>query len=179
MRGPPHLPSQRQAVLQVTSLLRVCYYKISCNFAECPSLPVILLDLPAAEEPAQSILNVAALISFDLELLKVACVMGVNPLRSFAFRQLLPVLLIPVALITLLVKKHAPKCGKSATPIWMELYNSLGTFFSVFFISILISALDPFICYEHPGDAGESVRSAPSLLCFEGSLALLLYWSII
>ena len=39
---------------------------------------------------------------------------------------------------------------------------------SVLFISIVVSATDPLICYEHPGGAGESVSSAPSLLCFQG-----------
>ena len=64
------------------------------------------------------------------------------------------------------------KGGKRDADLAVGIGNAAGALYSVFFISIVLSAVDPFICYEHPGDSGESVRSAPSLLCFEGLLQL-------
>ena len=83
-------------------------------------------------------------------------------------------MVIPFILLTLLVKKHM---SKPKTRVLVELSNSLGTLYSVFFISVVISALEPFMCFKHPNDNGESVQSAPSLLCFEGtpSVQLLTY----
>jgi len=119
-------------------------------------------------EPMKTILRIVSLFSFDLKLLKTQCILGSNQVRSFALRQLVAVGAVPGILFTLLIKKYGPRFGKPHTRVVVELSNSVGTLFSVFFISIVISAMDPFICYEHVSSGLESVRSAPAILCFQG-----------
>jgi len=118
-------------------------------------------------EPVKTVLSLSQLLSFDLKLLKVSCVMGVNPVRAFAVRQCVALCAIPFIFVSLLGKKYAPIVRKPQTRVAVELANAVGTLYSLFFISIVISALNPFLCYKHPGDSGESVLSASSLLCFD------------
>jgi len=86
----------------------------------------------------------------------------------YGLRLALAPLAVPCMLCTLLIKKYGPRIGKPRTRILVELSNAIGTMFSFFFISIVLSAMNPYICYKHPGSSGESMLSDPSLLCFEG-----------
>jgi len=118
-------------------------------------------------EPVKSLLHVSQLITFDLRLLQSNCVFGVDPLRSFAVHQLLPVLVVPVIIGALFLKKKIFHTPGHAFGIRAQTINATGTLYNLFFISIVISALGPFVCYKHPDSNGESVLSAPSLLCFD------------
>ena len=159
-RNAQNTPASSFAVAVVVGLL----------FTNVQTLGVVhTMDLPW-EEPVKSMLRIGGVLSFDLDMLKGACVTGVHPVRSFGLRQTPALLLVPVVLLTLLLKKCVLNFGNTSANVrtWAELCNTTGTLWSFLFISIVISAADPLICYEHPGGAGESVTSAPSLLCFQG-----------
>eukprot|EP00971_Amphidinium_carterae_P029296 576489-Amphidinium_carterae.1 len=60
---------------------------------------------------------------------------------------------------------RADKCMRAAASIVLRTFGpATGTLFSIFFISIVVSAFRPHVCYEHPGGA-RSVISEPSILC--------------
>ena len=54
---------------------------------------------------------------------------------------------------------------------FIEFRNAAGAIFSIFFISVVLSAVEPLICYEHPSGSenGSSMRSEPAVLCWEGA----------
>eukprot|EP00971_Amphidinium_carterae_P078687 1556696-Amphidinium_carterae.1 len=121
-------------------------------------------------EPVRTLLRWFQVLSFDLRWLKVACVFGVNPVRSYAVRQVVPLLAVPTVFTSLLIKKSmgALRTAKSLTT-YIDLLNAVGSLYSLFFISIVLSALTPFLCYKHPRGSGQSVISAPALLCFDSN----------
>ena len=89
----------------------------------------------------------------------------------FARRQLIAPAACLIIWALLLLKKYLyPKLGgKRETKVLIEFTNAVGAVLSTFLVSIIISAVHPFICYRHPSDSGESVVTAPSVLCFETS----------
>jgi len=118
-------------------------------------------------EPLQTLFRVVSLLSFDLKMLKVSCVFGTDPIFSYAVRQMIVPMSVPFILVTLLIKKR----DKPNTVVPIELINTIGTVFSVFFISIVLSGISPMICYPHPPGNGRSMIMGPSIVCsgFEGS----------
>ena len=86
---------------------------------------------------------------------------------SIKVRQMIVPMSIPFILVTLLIKKR----DKPNTVVPIELINTIGTVFSVFFISIVLSGISPMICYPHPPGNGRSMIMGPSIVCsgFEGS----------
>ena len=104
-----------------------------------------------------------SLLSFDLEILNLTCVVGNNPVDAYLVRQLVAPLSVPLILITIAMKKLT----QQTTDTIVEFLNTLGSVFNLFFIAIILSALNPFICYDHPGDAGSSLYSNSSILCFD------------
>ena len=97
-------------------------------------------------EPIKTVLEATQILSFELKLLKMACVVGVNPVRSFALRQTYALLAIPFVMVALVMKKAWLSRQRQTMRIDVELSNTMGTLYSIFFISIIISAMDPFIC---------------------------------
>uniref|UniRef100_A0A6U9URZ9 TIR domain-containing protein n=1 Tax=Zooxanthella nutricula TaxID=1333877 RepID=A0A6U9URZ9_9DINO len=117
-------------------------------------------------EPIRSIMNALALVSFDISVLRLGCLgfLSSSGAASFAMRQCIAPLGIPFVLVTLLVKRWR----NPETQLFVELANTVGTLYQIFFMSIVDSALKPFMCYAHPNGNGESMLEMPSILCFEG-----------
>jgi len=115
-------------------------------------------------EPLKSLFKALSLLSFDLELLKVECVVGSNAVVNYVCRQLVaPGCAILILAILYLKKRFV----KPSLEYKVEAVNTIGFIFQVFFISIVMSATSTFVCYPHPGSAGQSMTSRPSVLCFE------------
>lgn len=113
-------------------------------------------------EPMTTVLRLASVLSFDIRVIKAACVVGSSPVEMFLLRQsVAPAVLVSVACSLVVKKKVDPK-----SVLKVELCNSIGHIFTIFFLPIMLSLLNPFICYPHPGDLGSSMVSAPSILCF-------------
>jgi len=123
-------------------------------------------------EPLQTAVQTARLMTFDLQLLRLSCFWGHRPIVEFAVSQAIaPATPATVACILFCLSRfhcvrHTVRLRFTELPVMAQMANSVGSLYSIFFISILISALEPFICYKHPGGSGQSMRSAPEVLCF-------------
>jgi len=115
-------------------------------------------------EPAKTIFRIVRLFSFDLDIIRIACIVGSDPVTSYACRQLIAPMCVPFILLSVSIKKLFQR----RTDIWMDFANATGTILQVFFISIVLSTTVPFICFQHPGDAGHSLVSANSVECSKG-----------
>jgi len=135
-------------------------------------------------EPLQSLVLTARVLSFDLQLLRLACIWGPDPLYTFLTSQALAAVVLPAAAVTLFLRRRggsllccraASEAGRegklhqlkaeSRHSFRAEFLNSVGAIYTIFFISMLISSLSPFVCYNHPGGNGQSMRSSPAMLC--------------
>ena len=115
-------------------------------------------------EPLGTILGVLSLASFKIEFVRFDCVVGNEPAVSYGFRQAIGPIMVALIFVILLCKK----CFKPATTkVRIELINTMGSAASLLFISFLVSAVSPIICYDHPGDIGSSMLAVPSILCFQ------------
>jgi len=112
-------------------------------------------------EPMESLFALVTLLSFDLKVLKVACVVGNNGVTGYLLRQLVAPCSLPFVLLILLIRRRFD----GRTRVYAQMVNTVGSVFNVFFISIVLSALMPLVCFDHPGDSGRSVISQPAILC--------------
>eukprot|EP00971_Amphidinium_carterae_P104113 2061924-Amphidinium_carterae.1 len=55
-------------------------------------------------DPAKTLFRLFSFFAFDLEFLKVSCVMGTDHVATYAFRQVLPILVPPIVAFALLMK---------------------------------------------------------------------------
>eukprot|EP00403_Amphidinium_massartii_P033208 CAMPEP_0178447836 /NCGR_PEP_ID=MMETSP0689_2-20121128/41642_1 /TAXON_ID=160604 /ORGANISM="Amphidinium massartii, Strain CS-259" /LENGTH=1568 /DNA_ID=CAMNT_0020072939 /DNA_START=10 /DNA_END=4713 /DNA_ORIENTATION=- len=115
-------------------------------------------------EPMKTIVESLSVFGFDLSILRLSCQIGSSPLWNYIARQLVAPMAVPFVFVSLLIKKSF---FNPNVCIWVELINTVGAVYSVFFISVVISATAPLICFDHPGENGASVVSQPSVLCFE------------
>jgi len=115
-------------------------------------------------EPIRSILRAVHVLSFNADTLKVACIMDVNVVAQYASRQFTAPVSIPVVGTVLLLKR---RFWDSEVQVVPQTVNAVGTVFNVFFISILMTCLCPFVCYRHPGNGGSSVVGQASILCWQ------------
>jgi len=114
-------------------------------------------------EPAKTIMRVMPLLSFDPRSFKVGCLVGASPLSSYA-TQLAIAPMCAALILTIIAIKHR---SIKATTVWVEFVNTVGTIFKVLFISLVMSTFAPVVCYSHPDGQHQSMRSNPSVLCFE------------
>eukprot|EP00971_Amphidinium_carterae_P138259 2739391-Amphidinium_carterae.1 len=111
--------------------------------------------------PLDAIVKAISFSTFNLEFVRIGCVLGSSRVSGYLMRQCIAPAVIPLLLVLLRVKKHF----RPETKLQNEFINSIGTVFNIFFISIVVSALSPHVCYNHPGESGSSVISDPSILC--------------
>mmetsp|Transcript_135156 Transcript_135156/g.431494 ORF Transcript_135156/g.431494 Transcript_135156/m.431494 type:complete len:1353 (-) Transcript_135156:426-4484(-) len=114
-------------------------------------------------EPVASLFKALGALSLNLQILRVSCVVTIGPVASFIL-DLCPILACAgIAFGSLLIKK----VRKPGTDFMAQYVNTMGALGSMFFISIVLGCMQPFICYSHPGRNGMSMRSRPSVLCFD------------
>jgi len=128
-------------------------------------------------DPLKSVIGLANLLNFNVEILNLPCVAGaLSPQSSLIGKCGCIVLVIVVmSLIHLffVAAKYGPGqlMAKSST-----LIGAVGTLFLIFLTSIVNAAIAPFECLKHP--SGErTVRRYPMVLCtssseYEGMLAI-------
>lgn len=114
-------------------------------------------------EPVHSILQTLRLVSFDLKVVKMGCIVGNNVVLNFLCRQLVAPMAVPVILLVISAKKYMDPMVQ----VLPELLNTVGVVYNVFFISIIFSGLAPFVREDHPGGNGWSMKSQPSILWLE------------
>eukprot|EP00971_Amphidinium_carterae_P324256 6443771-Amphidinium_carterae.1 len=111
--------------------------------------------------PFDATMKAMSIITFNLDMVRLGCVLGSGSVAGYLIRQCIA----PAATLLLLVFLRVKKYFLPKTTMQNEFINATGTLFNIFFISIVVSALSPHSCYDHPGDAGRSVISDPSVLC--------------
>lgn len=115
--------------------------------------------------PLRSVVEGCNIFNFQLDVLQLGCSLPSGPVWDYSYAQLLPVWFLLVLLVCL----HLKKC-RQPTRILVELTNAYGIVLNMFFVSVLVSTLKPFLCYSHPSGNGASMTSVPSVLCFESPL---------
>eukprot|EP00971_Amphidinium_carterae_P141704 2807338-Amphidinium_carterae.1 len=111
--------------------------------------------------PFDVTMKAMSIFTFNLEMLRLECVLGSGSVVGYLIRQCIA----PGATLLLLVFLSVKKYFLPKTTLTNEFINATGSLFNIFFISIVVSAVSPHSCYDHPGDAGRSVISDPSVLC--------------
>lgn len=132
-------------------------------------------------DPLKNLVQIASLFTLDLKVLMAGCLVGSGPIEILVLRQLLAPGFACIILIILALKKTL---RDRSLHYWVESVNTVGTIYLIFFVSIVSSAVQPFVCYAHPDNNGFSMVASPGVLCFEdprhasmelvGILALLL-----
>jgi len=113
-------------------------------------------------EPLRSVLNSLSLVGLDLNAIGVSCLVG-HGTGFFILRQILaPMLAVLLLGMTLLRKMIWHK----RLNVCLHVCNSVGSLFMLFFISIVLSGIMPWICYAHPNGVGESMVSYQGVMCY-------------
>jgi len=113
-------------------------------------------------EPLLSMMKVLSLVSFDLKVLKIECVVGQQSVSNMILRQMMaPGAALYIALIVCLKKRFI----EPRVHLPSQLINSIGAIFQIFFVAVFLSSLGPVVCYKHPNELGYSMTSDPSILC--------------
>lgn len=113
--------------------------------------------------PIQATIRALVFASLDVRFLRLECYIKVNLVAQFLARQFIAPVSIPVVMCALLARK---RLSKSTAVVWKDVVNTTGTIFLILFVSLVLVAVAPFVCYMHPGTSGESMISQPSILCF-------------
>mmetsp|Transcript_60346 Transcript_60346/g.176392 ORF Transcript_60346/g.176392 Transcript_60346/m.176392 type:complete len:1544 (-) Transcript_60346:181-4812(-) len=114
-------------------------------------------------EPLSTVLGFMQVFTLNLKMLRMECMFPFSPVSQYLCRQLVPPICAVLIAVICLFKKVFLKKGMV---YYVEYVNTVGTMFSIFFLSIVVSAMTPLNCYAHPGDSGSSVLASPSILCF-------------
>jgi len=114
-------------------------------------------------QPMKGFMKAASVLSFDLEVVRIGCVMAPNAVTRFTARiAVLPLTAMWICIILFMKKTFwNPKLVLN-----VDVSNAIGGLFSLFFIPIVLAFLAPFICYQHPAGVS-SMMSAPTILCGE------------
>ena len=94
------------------------------------------------------------------------CLVGASPAVIFSVRQMLAPGCAVIVLIVVALKKVM---RSQDTQYWVESINAVGTIYSMLFVSMVMSALQPWVCYDHPNQNGFSMLDSPGVLCFDSS----------
>jgi len=136
---------------------------LACLFTAIQTTSVYLALNMSWSEPLVSLMKALTILTFDLSHIKTECAMTFDPVSQRIFRALIPpIFLAYIALVMVVKKQLVPK-----TQFVPEFVNTAGAILMNFFVSICISVFDPLVCYAHPGHVYSSMRSEPSVLCFD------------
>jgi len=127
---------------------------------------VSLLSLQI-EGPLKAVLQVATLLAFDVDYLKVGCIGNVSPLGEYVSK-----LLALIAGVVVLCAVHTTWMGirhhwnllKMRSERW-SVVASVAALIMVFYISITSIVLEPLQCKDHPNGLW-TVWSFPSVICW-------------
>ncbi len=107
------------------------------------------------------------LLSFDIKVLRLSCIVSMDNVSAFAIRQLLGVVALLIVVATSCCKSWCRRV-RIARP---EIISAIGTFIMLVFTSLVLSAISPLICFRHPPFAASSSSSMvtlPGVLCDDG-----------
>jgi len=132
-------------------------------FQQLGALAVVSIAWPG---PMNAVFQMLSVLAFDLEALKVNCVVQPRPAFSFAMRVLMfaaCVLVIVIVHIFFVIFRRGGHF-RERNPI---LISGIGTVLLVFYVSVFISILAPVQCAENPNRTW-TVKQYPAVICWEG-----------
>jgi len=117
------------------------------------------------EEPVASVVRQLGLLAFEVESLRLSCFNAVDAVSryclkvSIIFFTILTMLLVHVCFVML-------RYGGRFKERRPSLLGSVGTLFTLFYISVTSTVLEPLQCQEHP-NSHWTIISYPGTLCWE------------
>jgi len=127
------------------------------------ALAVVSIAWPG---PMRDLFRIVMLLAFDLEILKLNCVVPLRPLLAFAMQLFTFLGCIVIMCITHLMwvtLRHARQF-RSHNP---NLVSGLGTIFLIFYVTVFIATLTPVQCAKNPNGLW-TLKSYPSVICWNG-----------
>ncbi|CAK0802454.1 unnamed protein product, partial [Prorocentrum cordatum] len=121
-------------------------------------------------EPVKSMMRAVSALNFNLDIFSLPCIMGVDLdlVAKYAMQQGIAPICVPILTVAVILHRRiGAAAAAAATGTLASVLNAIGTCFNALFILIFSSSLLPLVCYEHPGGSLASMRSTPSVLCFE------------
>merc|ERR1719253_412438 len=116
-------------------------------------------------EPIRSVLEFLTIFSFDLEVVRVGCIFGSDPVTGFAMKVFM--ILACILILGVVHMKWLSENPKSAQRA-IRFYNAVGFIFMALYISIAATTFSPFQCYDHPNGMS-SVKKYPTVFCGDSS----------
>lgn len=131
---------------------------------------------------AGPIADAAATTTFRLELIKMQCMFPSTLLATFMVKMaIIPVVIGMLLLVFVLDnawldfrgqnnynKKAFGTLEQFKRAKKNKVFNTIGMLMVTFYISVALTAVQPFICYEHPGTSIKSMSMHPPTRCYEG-----------
>ena len=116
-------------------------------------------------KPFTDVIEVLKLLSFDLDLIRIQCGGLTDPLAKYGFKMSMPILSIALlCTFHCLVNMIRPRLSSMN-----GLINAVGQMMFILFISLGLSVMSPFQCYNHPaGNGFSSLVASPRILCGTG-----------
>ncbi|CAE8630546.1 unnamed protein product [Polarella glacialis] len=116
------------------------------------------------EAPVKTVMDILALMSFDLDMVKAPCLVGNDStVVKFIMQMLAYPFLFGVLMVAFLISKLTRQ------PVTMDaLYNLNGTILFVLFISLTLAMLMPLQCIDSPNGTS-SIASNPGIVCWSSS----------
>ena len=111
------------------------------------------------------------ILMFDPRIFRMGCVVRASPVAMFATRVcVIPIVFVYVCVAHVLL---GPIIGIAVVRGAVPLYNTLGTVFLTFFISVARITVAPFECYDHPTPGLASLAPYPTVICSSDEHALM------
>lgn len=117
-------------------------------------------------EPLTPLIRAINVLAFDIEIIRVTCVVHMSPFLQYISRVCIPIItfsyIICVHLLNMLVIRRSSVLSRFAS-----LANTEGQFMMIFFISIITMITEPLQCLQHPNGLWTMV-SFRSVRCWVG-----------
>ncbi|CAK9038961.1 unnamed protein product [Durusdinium trenchii] len=115
-------------------------------------------------EPLRKLMDVTKILAFDLDIIKISCILGTDsPTLKFVCQMLIcPVCLSFFGLAWFIFKLPGRKISSD------KLFNLCGILVFALFISLTLAVLDPLQCQDNP-NGSSSMVSNPGIICFNSA----------
>jgi hypothetical protein len=120
-------------------------------------------------EPYRTLLRWFKIISFDLDMLKLSCLMADRNMEAKYVARLLvfPVCVAVLCLIFLVMKTFLRR-----KVLFNQAFNAVGVLIMILFLVLTITGLEPFHCITSP-NGYSTLASNPSVICYQGDWIML------
>lgn len=116
--------------------------------------------------PLSPLMNAIRLLTFDVEIFQVGCVVTISPFQQYISKLMVPILIgayiVVLHFFNVLLVRRRSICSRLSS-----LANTEGQIMMVFFISIISMVTEPLQCLQHPNGVW-TMESSRSVQCWKG-----------